>query len=354
MEMISCELMTEMQRWVSILGAHPRRLRNFWLLVSCFCAASIFTKLSYDNWTSTSTSNTSAQSPPFGPKASQRTTQIVVASQRGDDIAWLDAFPQWSKSIYVTDDPAAALAVPANKGREGMVYLTYIIENYDKLPTSVIFSHSKRYQWHNDDPVYDGQAVLRRLNMSYVESVGYASLRCCWTLGCPVEIRPLREAEAGYPDSDPDSPKARAGSFFKAAFEQMFPGQRVPEEVGAPCCAQFAVTADTIRQRPRADYERYRDWLLNTSLSDYLSGRIMEYSWHIIFGKQAVHCPNAGHCYCKLFGLCKLKCEEEGKCHAAYTLPKYSTLPTGWPDMDWNNQWRNVTALVSQFERENT
>ncbi|KXT11140.1 hypothetical protein AC579_4939 [Pseudocercospora musae] len=182
----------------------------------------------------------------------------------------------------------------------------YIIENYDRLPASVIFSHSKRYQWHNDDPLYDGQAVLRRLNMSYVESVGYASLRCCLTLGCPVEIKPLRQAEDEHPVSDPDSPKARAGSFFKAAFEDMFPGQPVPEEIGASCCAQFAVTGDTIRQRPRADYERYRDWLLNTPLRDDLRGGIMEYSWH------------------------------------------------RWPDMNWDNQWRNVTTLVSQFEHENT
>ncbi|EME82196.1 uncharacterized protein MYCFIDRAFT_154766 [Pseudocercospora fijiensis CIRAD86] len=232
---------------MSVSGAaHPRRLRNFWLLVSCFCAGSIFTKFSYDNWTSNNIS------PQFAPKGSQGATHIVVASQRGDDTAWLDSLPQWPKSIYVTDDPTAGLSVPANKGCEGMVDLTYIIENYDNLPASIIFSHSKRYQWHNDDPFYDGLAVLQRLNISYIEAVGYASLRCCWTLGCPVEIKPLREAVAEHPDSDPDSPRARAGSFFKAAFEEMFPGQPVPEEIGASCRAQFAATADTVRQRPRA------------------------------------------------------------------------------------------------------
>ena len=50
---------------------------------------------------------------------------MVVASQTTDDTTWLnDVFTDWEKNIYVTDDPNAELTVPANKGREGMVYLT--------------------------------------------------------------------------------------------------------------------------------------------------------------------------------------------------------------------------------------
>jgi hypothetical protein len=30
----------------------------------------------------------------------------------------------------------------------------YIIDHYDKLPDVVVFMHSERYQWHNDDPIY--------------------------------------------------------------------------------------------------------------------------------------------------------------------------------------------------------
>lgn len=32
--------------------------------------------------------------------------------------------------------------------------LRYIIDNYDSLPDVVVFMHSGRYQWHNDDPIY--------------------------------------------------------------------------------------------------------------------------------------------------------------------------------------------------------
>ena len=50
---------------------------------------------------------------------------IVVASQQRDDTKWLQIdFPAWNHHIYVTDDPQASREVPANKGREAMVYLT--------------------------------------------------------------------------------------------------------------------------------------------------------------------------------------------------------------------------------------
>jgi hypothetical protein len=51
---------------------------------------------------------------------------LVVASQTTDNTTWLDgSFPDWEKSVYLTDAPSD-LSVPVNKGRESMVYLTYV------------------------------------------------------------------------------------------------------------------------------------------------------------------------------------------------------------------------------------
>jgi hypothetical protein len=61
---------------------------------------------------------------------------------------------------------------------------------------------------------------------------------------------------------------------------ELFPGVEVPEKVGVPCCSQFAVSREKILERPIEDYVRYRQWLLETTLPDDTSGRIMEYSWH--------------------------------------------------------------------------
>lgn len=95
-------------------------------------------------------------------------------------------------------------------------------------------------------------------------------MRCVWTLGCPNEIRPLAEEGAALPGADPGS--QNAGHYYKHAFEQLFPESIVPEVVGASCCAQFAVTAETVLARPKIQYERYREWLLETPLEDGLRG----------------------------------------------------------------------------------
>jgi hypothetical protein len=152
----------------------------------------------------------------------------------------------------------------------------------------MIFQHANRYQWHNDDPLYDGERMLHRLQLPYVRQEGYVNLRCVWTLGCPNEIHPLTEEGAPLPGADGRSSDTRAGTYYKRAFEYLFPGTPIPEEVGASCCAQFAVTAAIVRARPKKDYVRYRRWLLETSLADDLSGRIMEYSWHSKHGHHLV------------------------------------------------------------------
>lgn len=145
----------------------------------------------------------------------------------------------------------------------------------------MIFQHANRYQWHNDDPLYDGQRMLSRLQLPHIQAQGYVNLRCVWTIGCPAEHHPIKEYEAVLGELAETLPRdSRTGSVFKEAFEVLFPGKAVPEAVGVSCCAQFAVTGDKVRQRPKSDYEAYRRWLMETELPDDISGRVMEYSWH--------------------------------------------------------------------------
>ncbi|KAJ9302949.1 hypothetical protein DTO271G3_323 [Paecilomyces variotii] len=255
---------------------------------------------------------------------------LVVASMTKDDTSWLfEYFPDWHKSIYVVDDEDAELTVEINKGRESMVYLTYIIDNYDNLPDNMLFIHSLRYQWHNDDPYYDGVPMLRNFQIPYLEAQGYVNLRCVWNLGCPSEIRPFH---------DTHREDVHAGEYFKTGFMELFPESEVPEVVGVSCCAQFGVTKWKIRERPKSDYEHFRNWLKTTDLTDELSGRIMEYSWHMIFGMEPVHCPDVAQCYCNVFGLCNLNCDGPDSCDNRYILPPYSTLPKGWPYKGWDGE----------------
>ena len=149
----------------------------------------------------------------------------------------------------------------------------YIIDNYDKLPDNVLFIHPNRYQWHNDDPDYDGLPMLRHFQLPYLEEQGYVNIRCAWSLGCPAEIKPLAE-EGEHREA------VHAGGDYKKAFQTLFPGKEIPKEVGVSCCAQFAATREKIRERKKEEYVKYREWLMETDLADSISGRVLEYSWH--------------------------------------------------------------------------
>ncbi|KAH6842934.1 hypothetical protein B0I37DRAFT_383229 [Chaetomium sp. MPI-CAGE-AT-0009] len=302
---------------------------------------------------------------------------IVVASLRSEDTSWVHRhLPNWSRSVYVVDDPSAKFTVPKNKGREAMVYLTHLINNYHTLPPATIFIHASRFAWHNDDPDYDALATLHNLQLPYIQSSGYINLRCVWVLGCPAEIRPHADAASDLTPSGAaatDGRKLTTKEVFKQAFGELMPGVAVPDEVGVGCCSQFAVSREAVRARPREDYVRWREWLVRTELPDDLSGRVLEYMWHseyrptlplwfcwllvfgagscaygflvvvVIFGKDAVFCPSAAECYCNLYGLCDLKCKEDS-CDGRYVLPKYATLPKGWPRVGWSGEERNFTG----------
>ncbi|RSL48328.1 hypothetical protein CDV31_003364 [Fusarium ambrosium] len=265
--------------------------------------------------------------------------EMVVASMKHENVSWLDHYlPEWKKNIYVVDDNRAKLTVPMNKGREAMVFLTYIIDRYDSLPGNIIFHHAERFQWHNDNPDYDALPLLQKFRFDNLKKVGYANLRCVWVLGCPAEIKPIQD-EAPAKEGEP----VHARHVYKAAFQELFPSLEVPEEVGVTCCSQFAVRREAIRKRPRAEYVRFREWLIVSPLGDDLSGRVLEYSWHVIFGQKSVHCPNAAECYCQNYGMCDMTCEAD-KCDGQYVLPPFSTLPKDWPRLGWKGEDRHWTG----------
>ncbi len=51
-----------------------------------------------------------------------------------------------------------------------------------------------------------------------------------------------------------------------------------------------------ITRRPRAFYQTLYDWLLATDLSDYHSGRVLEYTWGLIFGDSAARRDDVSLC----------------------------------------------------------
>jgi hypothetical protein len=193
----------------------------------------------------------------------------------------------WPSAIYTVDDPSAALHTH-NKGHEASVYLTYIVNNYDELPDIMVFIHAHQKHKHGTkrDRIfegidYDNVESIRHLRLEFVKQSGFANLRCLNNPGCPSEIQPFR------PEAERDPLRPQEGA-MPSAWNELFQNNDVPTILAAPCCAQFAVSSAQVRQRSRAEYERFLTWLYNTPLDDATSGRVFEYLWHVIFGKDPV------------------------------------------------------------------
>ncbi|KAK2805049.1 hypothetical protein FQN51_001144 [Onygenales sp. PD_10] len=261
----------------------------------------------------------------------------VVAGLRNSKTAWFTKyFPHWDVNIYIADDESPQRKIPKNKGREAMVYLTHMIDHYNDYSdnTAILFLHADRDQWHNDDEKYgtftspflyhiissephlttyiDGKRMLQRFNTAHLLSEGYVNLRCHPYPGCTTGL------DLTIPPTGKDVESATVAAFIQN-FATLFPNSPHPSRVAVGCCAQFAVTAGTMRQNPRERYEELRRWLLDTKLVDHINGRVMEYMWHILFGKPAEYCPDPLRCYCEVYGRCDLKCVD-GDC-GVYTYP---------------------------------
>ncbi|KKZ67166.1 hypothetical protein EMCG_07147 [[Emmonsia] crescens] len=239
------------------------------------------------------------------PNGHDQQVAAVVAGLRTSNTKWLrKTFPHWDLHIYIADDDSSQPRIPKNKGREAMVYLTYIIDHYDdyRNDAAILFLHADRDQWHNDDDKYDGKRMLQRFNTQHLVREGYVNMRCHPFPGCTTGL------DLTITPTVNSSESATIASILQN-IATLFPGStQPPDEVAVGCCAQFGVTAGTIRQTPRKRYEELRQWLLDTPLSDQISGRVMEYMWHILFGKPAKHCPDPQQCYCEVYGRCDLNC----------------------------------------------
>ncbi|KAJ5161945.1 hypothetical protein N7492_007337 [Penicillium capsulatum] len=256
-----------------------------------------------------------------------RKNELVLATMLDSEMSWVqENLPEWRANIYRVDalPEEASLTVPTNKGREAMPFLTYLIDRYDTLPEIVVFLHADRYQWHNDNPLYDTVISVNDLQLDYVRESGYVNLRCAGHPGCPAELEPARYLRDHGDDIDFGTPVQ-----YPRKFQLLLPGVEVPEFVGVPCCAQFAVTRDRVRQRGRSEYERMRRVVMESELDDETTGRIFEYLWHIVFGKPAQSCPDLGQCYCNTYGYCNMTDVDIMN----QWQWRGATLPRNWPNV---------------------
>ncbi|KAL8694410.1 MAG: hypothetical protein Q9218_000902 [Villophora microphyllina] len=222
---------------------------------------------------------------------------MVIPRMQEDDISWIvKELPDLDVAVYVANNPRALMHPPRNKGHEVMIYLSYLIDNYERLPDIVLFMHSHRWTHHNNNLLgFDASQMIRALNGAHVMRQGYVNMRCQWSPGCPEWLRPISLQE---------SLSRQEETVLERCWKELFPFDQLPAFLAQPCCAQFALSKDQIRSIPQSRYVFYRDWILRTPLSDYISGRIWEYSWQFLFSGKSINCPLEHVCYCDGFGMC--------------------------------------------------
>ncbi|KAK4693603.1 hypothetical protein P7C71_g3830, partial [Lecanoromycetidae sp. Uapishka_2] len=231
------------------------------------------------------------------PSGSAYTRVVVIPRTKDENVSWIgDELPDINTVVYVANNPKEPLHPPRNKGREVMIYLTYIIDHYEALPDIMIFMHAHRYSHHNNDLLgYDAVQMIRRLSSDHVIREGYFNMRCHWRPGCPEWLHPHNKVE---------SLERQEEEVLSRCWEELFPWEPLPKALGQPCCAQFALSKQRVHAIPLSHYVFYRDWMMRTPLSDYVSGRIWEYSWQFLFTGQSTLCPAEHICYCDGFGVC--------------------------------------------------
>lgn len=242
----------------------------------------------------------SAESVPSASRPQKFPSPILIPAQPSQTNK-----PSWRIHKYTLDDPSPALntTIPRNQGREAMAYLTHIINNYANLAPYTIFLHGHSRSWHQPEPI---AWKLRALSLDLLATEGYINLRCGLKPGCSADTI-LGTAHPG----PRDHPKVRSmmAAFWAWSFQ---PEHRrwdfgpYPPELGQPCCAQFAVSRERILARPREFYEAYRrpmerdvremQGVFGPLWTGYRMGILYEHLWHVVFGKEALFCPNPQFC----------------------------------------------------------
>lgn len=205
----------------------------------------------------------------------------------------------WDIKRYILDDPnpTNGLSVPANRGREAMAYLTYIIDNYDQLPDFMVFTHGHFRSWHQPEPL---PMKIRALNLTALAYEDYISLTCGDQMGC--ETIP-------YMDTTPEHVNWPGQIGIRGFWDFIMPNQSLPRYLSHKCCAQFAVTRAAVQRLEQADWKRIREPILSSwdemhakyewakphpwdpfpggmvEVNDWTIGTWYEKFWHIWFGK---------------------------------------------------------------------
>lgn len=256
-------------------------LLAWWWLYGCLIATAMAVLLSHHSYG-------------YVPRGSwdESTDLVVVTAHFSEDLDWLLG----SRHPVVVCDKPGAMPMPfvadpqctltVNRGREVSSFLKFIVEYYDRLPRNVAFLHGHETSWHDGLPM----SLLEALDRVKRGKFGYINLN-------NVQNSKVIDEEAlrGVKRHAPHVEVGHLGHLFlqKTWSKHFEPILKIPfpEHLQFMCCAQFIVSAGTIRRHPRTTYRALYDLVMDPAHGDdWAVGAGLEFVWHILFGEPADMC----------------------------------------------------------------
>jgi hypothetical protein len=226
---------------------------------------------------------------------------IIKVALEEEDTSAIDSFaPAWQHDIVLVKPLYSHVHPNAHrpdKGRIANAYLTWLVENYHNLPETLVFIPPQDSLENNP---LDIRAVTSTLQVPFVQTSGFANLRC-----------PVRKSSTTCNDRvlEPFAPTHEFRTLetnITQAWASLFgKGTEVPLQIATVLGAEFVVSRAQVQTRSVEEYLHYWAWLNKTIMDDDSAGLVMEYVWHVVFGKEAIFCPERVGCECELYGRCE-------------------------------------------------
>jgi len=190
----------------------------------------------------------------------------IVSSHFNEELSWLVNQTDFDYRIYTKNIEGckyierSKIFECVNVGMEASSYISYIIDNYEKLPDYVAFVHGHEESYHQND------TTLNLIKDSFYSSVdnGYNSIN-------------RKDWRNIFSDDVYDWSKN--WKLLKENYKYLNIKLPIPNRLECTACAQFIVSSKNILLNGINDYKNILKWLESTDLESSLSGRIMEHLW---------------------------------------------------------------------------
>jgi hypothetical protein len=226
---------------------------------------------------------------------------IVKVKLKEEDTSDIESLASlWQSNVIVIESQFSHTHPKAHrpdKGRVANAYLTWIVENYHNLPETLLFIPPKDSL---ENPPLDLHTVATTLQIPFIEASGFANLRCPSQKSrttCNDHVLEPFHPTHEFRTLETNITQAWASLFGKAV--------EVPQQIATVLGAEFAVSKVQVQRRSVEDYLKCWAWLNRTIMDDDSAGLVIEYVWHVVFGKEAIFCPERVRCECELYGKCE-------------------------------------------------